>query len=82
MGGMVWSGREWWFGHVTLIEVRKKPPTGIWTVSLTWIGLVVAEIWGEDSPPQYNLRFFESWGVEHGITFGRGMVWSCNFNRS
>jgi len=64
------------YGHVTLIEVREDRPAGVCDFCLTWIGLVVAEIWGEESPPQYNLRFFESVGSRIWNKFWRsgGMV--------
>jgi hypothetical protein len=29
MGGMVWGAREWWYGHVTLLEVREDQPAGV-----------------------------------------------------
>ena len=50
--------RELLYGPVSLIEVRDRPPGGLWELELVSIALVVAEIWGEDSPPQCNLRFF------------------------
>jgi hypothetical protein len=35
MGGMVWSAREWWYGRVTLLEVREDHPAGVCTIGLT-----------------------------------------------
>jgi hypothetical protein len=29
MGGMVWSTREWWYGHVTSLEVREDHLAGV-----------------------------------------------------
>jgi len=48
-GVVVWSckfNRSW-----------GDPPTDVYPLGLTWIGLVVGEIRGKEFPPQYNLRF-------------------------
>jgi hypothetical protein len=29
VGGMVWSAREWWYGHVTLLEAREDHLFGV-----------------------------------------------------
>ena len=51
-GGMVWRPKEWWYGHVSLIEVGEDTPTGVCIDRLTMVAVVVAEIWAEHPPPQ------------------------------
>ena len=51
-GGIVWRPKECWYGHVSLIEVGEGMPTGVCIDCLTMVAVVVAEIWGEHSPPQ------------------------------
>jgi hypothetical protein len=45
-GGMVWSAREWWYGHVTLLEVREDHLAGVCSVGLTRFKLWAGKIWG------------------------------------
>jgi len=51
-GGMVWRARGWWYDHVSLIEVGEDTPASVCVDRLSMVVVVVAEIWGERSPPQ------------------------------
>ena len=55
LGGMAWRAREWWYGHVSLIEVGEDTPAGVCVDHLSMVAVVVAEIWGERSPPQWKV---------------------------
>ena len=44
MGGMVWSVREGWYGHVTLLEVREDHLAGVCDVGLTRLKLWAGKI--------------------------------------
>ena len=46
VGGMVWSAREWWYGRVTLLEVREDHLAGVFNVGLTRFKLWAGKIWG------------------------------------
>jgi hypothetical protein len=50
MGGMVWSAREWWYGHVALLKVREDRLAGVCSVGLTRFKLWAGKIWGSDFP--------------------------------
>jgi len=46
------------YGLVTLIEGRGDASVGVCAISLTKIGKVVGEVWGEVFATECNLRFF------------------------
>ena len=55
MGGMVWSARELYYSHITLIRVGYDAPAWFCILVLVSLSLVVAEIWGEHSPQKLAL---------------------------
>jgi hypothetical protein len=46
--GMVWRPREWWYGHVGLINDGEDSPASGYGVRLTRIAVVVVEMAGEE----------------------------------
>ena len=68
MGGMVWSTREWWYGHVTLLEVREDHRTGVFNVGLTKFKLLAAKIWGQDFPHSIIALFVDMGDVQVGTS--------------
>ena len=68
MGGMVWSTREWWYGHVTLLEVREDHLAGVCSVGLTRLKLWAGKIWGWDFPHSIIALFVDVGDVQVGIT--------------
>jgi hypothetical protein len=60
VGEIVWSAREWWYGHVTSLEVRKDHSSGVFSVGLTRFKLWAGKIFRISFPrraPQYNFAF-------------------------
>jgi len=46
-GGNGMERQEWEYGHLSLIEVGEDPPSGVWTIRLTRIAVVVVDMEGE-----------------------------------
>ena len=43
-------------GHKTLIEAKYDPFVSVCTLGLTWLCLVLAEIWGGEISPTWRFR--------------------------
>ena len=66
MGGMVWSGSEWYYGHVSFIDAGDESTAGEDMVCLTRIGVVVGEVGGEVFLTGVIFAIFEFGGGKMG----------------